>query len=216
MSKKKREKAKAAKKSIKKQGPKKTDIKKRKTQDLWKKKKWYTIVAPPGFEEKPIATTVGESDKKVIGRIIAVPLHEITGNFSHQFIKLIFRVKEIKGLTAHTETAGFEVASDYIRRNVRRRRSMVRAIKTINTKDGRVLRITAYVFTYRKISSSQKNDIGRIMDEQIAKMSEGESFENIVKKCIKSETAKDILKEVKKICPVKRVEIGKCKEVLRS
>ena len=214
MSKNKRKKEKAAKKGLKKAGPnKKVEIKKRKTQDLWKKKKWYRLLAPKAFDEKEIGSTVGEIDKKVIGRNILVPLYELTGNVSQQFFKLRFRVDEIKGLTAHTKLIGFEITSDYIRRNVRRRRSMIRTINDVVFKDNRKGRITAYTFTHRKINSSQKHEVSRIMKEMIETEAKSKPFEAFVKKCANSELSKEILKEVKKVCPIKRVEIGKCKEI---
>ncbi len=214
MSKKKRKKEKAAKKGLKKAGPKKkVEIKKRKTQDLWKKKKWYRVLSSKTFDEKEIGSTVGEVDKKVIGRIILVPLYELTGNISQQFFKLKFRIEEIKGLTAYTKLIGFEISSDYIRRNVRRRRSMIRTISEVTFKDNRKGRITAYTFTHRKINSSQKQEIARIMKENINNDAKLKSLESFVKKCSNAELSKEILKKVKKICPIKRVEIGKCKEI---
>ncbi|RLG21955.1 30S ribosomal protein S3ae [Candidatus Micrarchaeota archaeon] len=188
-------------------------IKKRKTQDTWKKKKWYTVVAPKIFDEVEVGTTVADADKKVLGRSIFVPLYNISKKAEHQFVKLKLKIKEIKGMTAHTELVGFQLSNDYIRRDIRRRRSMIRAIITFILKDGKKVRVTAYAFTYHKIKTSQKDAIRKIMIDAIIEKARGKSFETFVKDCAYGHYNKDIMKAIKVICPIRKVEIGKCKLV---
>ena len=185
--------------------------KKRRTQDTWKKKKWYTIISPKSFDEKVIGTTPAEADKKIKNRSIKVPLDRITGNISQQFIKINLKTSEIKGQTVHTQLSGFELSKDFVHRNIRRRRSMIRAIPTLITKDRKKIRITLYTFTRRKISTRQKNEIRQKMTELIGKKVKETSFENLIKKCVDGTVRKEIMKEVKKIAPIKGVDVSKCK-----
>ena len=184
--------------------------KKRKTTDTWKKKQWYTIKSPKEWEEKEIAETPSNDDKKIINRIIKIPLREVTGNIKHQFVKIHFRVKEVKGLTAYTEFEGFEVIREALKRNVRRHRSLIRTIQDIKTKDNKKIRITAYCFTTRKVDTTKKDALRKLMAEKIQKLSK-ETLDSIVKKCLFGQTASETAKEAKKITPIKRIEITKGK-----
>ena len=185
---------------------------KRKTTDTWKKKQWYTIKSPKEWEEKDIAETPANDDKKLIDRVVKIPLREITGNIKHQFVKIHFRVKEVKGLTAYTELDGFELIREALKRNVRRHRSLIRTIQTIKTKDNKTIRITAHCFTTRKVDTTKKDEIRKIMAEKIQKLGK-ETLDSLTRKCLFGQTAIEIQKEAKKITPIKRVEITKGKVI---
>lgn len=185
---------------------------KRKTTDTWKKKQWYTIVSPKEWDAKEIAETPSNDDKKLINRIIKTPLREITGNMKHQFVKISFRITEIKGLTAHTELDGFEMVREYLKRNVRRRRSMIRTIQNIKTRDKKTIRITAYLFTARKIDTSKK-DLMRKRMAEVLQNQKKETIDSLVRKCLFGQIGSEIAKSCKEISPVKRVELSKGKLV---
>ena len=185
---------------------------KRKTTDTWKKKQWYTIVSPKEWDAKEIAETPSNDDKKLINRIIKTPLREITGNMKHQFVKVVFRITEVKGLTAHTELDGFEMVREYLKRNVRRRRSMIRTIQNVKTKDKKTIRITSYLFTARKIDTTKKDKMRNKMAEVLQNQKK-ETLDSLVKKCLFGQIAIEIAKSCKEISPVKRVELAKGKVI---
>ncbi|MBI1974185.1 30S ribosomal protein S3ae [Candidatus Micrarchaeota archaeon] len=184
-------------------------VKKRKTADAWKKKEWLTLVAPAELEEKQIGLTPTDKIEKVIGRIAEITLREITSNINHQFVKLRLRVREVKGKTAYTELVGFELMREYLRRNVRRRRSMIRTIQSLKTSDGKRIQVTTFVFTARKLDSSKKaairSEMARIMAQDVPK----ETFIHAVEKGIFGGLATEVFKAVKNIAPTRRVEVYK-------
>ena len=50
----------------------KKQVVKKKTVDKWKKKTWFTIIAPKEFDRKEIGTTVSEKPQSVMGRVIEI------------------------------------------------------------------------------------------------------------------------------------------------
>jgi small subunit ribosomal protein S3Ae len=188
-------------------------VKKRKTAETWKKKEWYSIYSPKEFEEKEIGTTPASEPDKLLNRVVEVPLREITGNLTHQFIKMRFRIVDVKGKNAYTKFDGFELVREYLRRNVRRRRSMVRVVRQVETKDNKKLVITLYTFTARKIETSKKDLIRKIMINFVDKIAKDNGFDALVQKMLFGSMAADIFKEVKSVTQVRRVEISKCQLV---
>ena len=186
-------------------------VKKRKTADSWKKKEWYTIHSPKNFEEKEIGMTPAIEPEKLANRIIRTSLREITGNIGHQFISMHFRVVDVKGKGAHTEFDGFELVREYLRRNVRRRRSMIRVVREITTKDNKKASVTVFTFTARKVDTSKKDLIRKTMIRAIDRIASENDFESLVQKMLFGSMATDIFKEVRNIAQIKRVEIAKCK-----
>ena len=182
-----------------------------KSTDAWKRKEWYNIVAPKMFESKTVATTPCDKPQKLIGRVIKVPLSDITGNMKQQFTKLWFKVVEVKGNDALTELSGFEIAKEFVRRNVRRGRSLIKTIKDVKTKDGKDLRVTAYVFTAHKVEDTKKNEIRKMTTNVIENTAKEADFEKCVQKYIFGNTVTEIFRVTKKIAQIRRIEIAKCK-----
>lgn len=190
-------------------------VKKRKTADAWKRKEWYSIYSPKLFDEKEVGTTPAFEPENLINRIVEVPLREITGNTAHQFIKMWFRITEVKGKNAYTVFDGFELVREYLRRNIRRRRSIIRVVQAGETSDKRKLQVTVYTFTARKVETSKKDLIRRIMIDVISRIIKENSFDSLVQKMVFGAIAADIFKEVKTVAMIKRVEVAKC-ELLRE
>jgi small subunit ribosomal protein S3Ae len=191
------------------------EIKKRKTVEAWKKKEWYTVTAPKMFEEKEVGKSPAENPENLINRVIEVPLYDVTGNVNHQFVKMRFRVFEVKGKTAYTQLDGYELVREFLRRNVRRGRSMIRTVLMLTSKDGVKLKVIAFAFTARKIDASKKDQIRVIMADTIKKTALESNFEELVQKLLFGGISSEIFKITKTIAPVKRIEMSKC-EVLRS
>jgi len=76
------------------------------------------------FDEKPLLETPALKPDRLMDRVVNIPLREITNKIQHQYILLKFKSSEIKGKTVYTESIGFEVLRDALRRNIRRRRSI--------------------------------------------------------------------------------------------
>lgn len=186
-------------------------IKKIRRVDTWKKKSWYTIISPKSFEGKEVGITLAGDEKKLINRIIMVPLRNITNKLSHQFVKLRFKIKSVKGKEAFTEFVGFELTREYLRRNIRRRRSIIKLVRDITTKDEMKVQLTVYTFTLRKIDTSKKDEIRRIMIKYLDDIAKKEDSNSIVQKSIFGTLSTDISKLSKKIAPIRRVEVAKCK-----
>jgi ribosomal protein S3AE len=79
------------------------------------------------YEEGTLNNEIMEIMNKheLVGRIIESTLYDITNDFSHQYMKIFFQVKEIDGKTARTIFKGHEYSRDYLRSLVRRRTTKV-------------------------------------------------------------------------------------------
>lgn len=182
---------------------------KKKKVNKWRNKDWYTLEAPEMFERKEIGGTPAEEEDNVIGRVIKVPLDQITNKRSHRNTIIDFKVKEIEGGKAKTEIKGFEISRSYIRKNIRKRKSIIKTVKDLET-DGIKLHTTAYAFTVRNVHSSQKKKIREIINRKLEEEAEKNDFNSLIQKMIFGKTATEIFRETKEISPIKRIEITKC------
>ena len=71
---------------------------KKKTADKWKKKSWYTVVAPEEFERREIGETVAEKPEMIIGRIINISGRDLANQPKKQHISILFKVNDVSSL----------------------------------------------------------------------------------------------------------------------
>ena len=179
--------------------------------DTWREKEWYDVFAPPMFGETKIGETPASDPRLLEGRVLETTLGDLIDDFSKSHVKLYFQIEKVEGNRALTRFVGHDMASDYIRSQVRRRASKVDCICTVTTQDGYKLRVSSMVTTLRRIQSSQIGAIRAGMREIIERRASERNFDQFIQEVVLGKLSSDIYKVVKKICPVKRVEVRKTK-----
>jgi len=175
----------------------------------WKDKNWYTIEAPETFERKEIGDTPATDKEELIGRTVETSLRDLTGKRSHNNIRVKFKVKEVEGGKGKTEIESFNLTRGYIRKNIRKGRSVINTIQDIEI-NGNKLHTTTYAFTVGKLHSSKEKKIRKVINEELQKQGKENDFESLIQKMIFGKTATDLFRKAKKIAPINRIEITKC------
>ena len=171
------------------------------------------IVAPPFFGNVELGSVPAEEETKLIGRVVEATLYDITGDFSHMYLKMFFQVNELDGKTAKTLFKGHEYSRDYLRSLVRRRTTKVDGLFNLTTKDGYKLRIAVSALTLSRIKTSQEKIIRNLMQRIIKEKSQTLMLDSFVQEMVLGKIASDIYNEAKKIAPLRHVGIRKSKLV---
>jgi len=179
--------------------------------DTWRTKGWYEVFAPSMFGGTKIGETPSVDARQLEGRVLESTLGDLIDDFSKSYIKLYFQVKGIEGNRALTKFIGHDVARDYVRSQVRRRVSKIDGVWTIATQDGYKLRLSALVTTLKRIQSSQIEAMRASMKDVIEQRAAKLTFDQFIQEAILGKLSSDVYKVIKKICPVRRVEIQKTK-----
>lgn len=183
----------------------------KKIRDKWRSKQWYTVFAPPYFGNVELGTLPSEDAEKLIGRVIEVTLYDITGDFTHQYMKLLFQIVRVEGKTAYTMFKGHEYSRDYLRSLVRRRTTKIEGIFNTTVKDGYRFRLSVVAFTLSRIKTSQEKIVRKIMEKIIAEKSATLTMDQFVQEMVLGKIASDIYNEAKKIVPLRHVGVRKSK-----
>ncbi|MFH1285839.1 MAG: 30S ribosomal protein S3ae [Candidatus Micrarchaeota archaeon] len=177
--------------------------------DRWKGKEWYTIYAPAMLENKEIAHMLASEDSTLLNRILSVNLSELTGDLSQSYTSLIFRITEVKGKSAFTKLIGHALSRSYLQTLVRRRRNTILEVVDAITKDEVKLRVKASIFTGKKVSEEVRRAIRKEAREEIAERAQTMEFDQLEQEIIFKKFSARIYNRIKKLAPIKRVEIGK-------
>jgi len=183
----------------------------RRVRDKFRAKNWYSVVSPPYFNGVEIGSTPGGDSSAVIGRIIEVTLYDITGDFSHQYLKLYFQVTDIKDSKADTIFKGHEYGRDYLRSLVRRGSTRIDGIFDLTTKDNYKLRISVVVFSAARVKASQETTIRELMKNISEEKAKTLTFDQLAQDLVYGKTASEIYNQTKKIIPLRHVGVRKSK-----
>ena len=181
--------------------------------DKWRGKAWHMIIAPSFFGNVELGSVPAEEDEKLIGRVVEATLYDITGDFSHMYLKMFFQVNEIDGKNAKTQFKGHEYSRDYLRSLVRRRTTKVDGLFNLTTKDGYKLRIAVSALTLSRIKTSQEKTVRNLMDRIVKEKAAALTLDQFVQEMVLGKIASDIYNEAKKVAPLRHVGIRKSKLV---
>lgn len=174
-----------------------------------KAKEWLKVLAPPVFGSIEIAETPCDDPQKVIGRRLIVSAIDVLNDYNKYYLKISFKIKEVKEGKAITEFDGFECTRDYIARMVVRRVRRIDSIVDGVTKDNRKLRVKMIAVTRRGIKKVAEKEMRRKMKEIILETLSSSSFDDAVKKLVSDDFKEEIKKQLHKIYPVRYFEFRK-------
>jgi len=186
---------------------------KRRVRDKWRNKDWYAAITPSYFGGVELGAVPSDDPEKLVGRIIDATLYDITNDFAHQYLKMIFQVTEVEGKTAKMVFKGHEYSRDYLRSLVRRRTTRVDTFLNVTTKDGYRLRIAACAFTLSRVKTSHEMSIRNIMRQIVQEKAALLTFDQFAQEVVLGKIASDIYNEARKVAPLRHVGIRKSKLV---
>lgn len=179
--------------------------------DKWRRKKWYTVLAPPLFNSIPIGETPADEDWKLLGRVIETTLFDLTGDFTKHYVHIRFQIYKVEDNTAYTRFKGHELGRDYMKSIIRRKSSKIASIVNVWTRDGYMLRVTGVALTTFRCKTSQRRAIRKIMTEILLNRAKEMTLDEYISAMLFGKLANEIAEEAKKIYPIRKVEIYKSK-----
>lgn len=184
---------------------------KSKVVDKWKTKSWYTIIAPEIFESREIGQLVSSDEPNLINRKIKIGLGDLTGSFSQAtaYSMLNFRVKEVKGKSAFTKFIGHSLVPGYVKTLARRRRSVINQVDDVVTRDGVPIRIKTICISGLKVSEGVRADVRKMISATLQDIAKNTDFSPFVQEMIFGKLSAKLYNSIKKIGPMKRVEVRK-------
>jgi small subunit ribosomal protein S3Ae len=186
----------------------------KKEREKWRAKEWYTVLAPQAFNNVKIAEILGASPESIVGRNVEVTMQELTGTFSKQSLKFIFKISDTQGLQANTRFLKHTMAENTTKL-VRKRHTKIDQIADVDTLDGYKIRLKILAITERKIHNSQESEIRQRMVSFLNEKIQKATMEELLKALVNEKLSSELYKECRIISPLRRIDI-RASEVLSS
>ena len=173
-----------------------------------KKKIWVQLVAPQSFNSQLIGEIPTTETKKLIGRVVTVNLMSLTGDMKKQNTNIKFLISQIKGDNAVTELHGYSLNSASVKRLVRRKNERIGLSFICKTADKKTVRIKPLMITRDKVKGSVSSSLQKTVIPFVTSHVEKTTFDNMIRELINKTLQKALKDAIKKIYPVKVVEIS--------
>ena len=184
------------------------DVKK-KTVDTWKTKTWYHVLAPKLFNEAEVAQVPSQDDDHILNRIIKIPLKEITRDLSHIYTNVKLRVETVKGKTAYTKFIGHSIAREYIQTLGRKGRRLLYNVLVVKSKDQVDFTVKILIVTNGPASAPKCTMLRNTAKEWTNEKTKSTDFAAFIQDVLYGKAGLELQGKLKKIYPIKRVEIYK-------
>ncbi|MDK2789501.1 MAG: small subunit ribosomal protein S3Ae [Methanothermococcus sp.] len=179
------------------------------TRDTWKTKVWYDIRTPQVFGGDVIGQTPSNDPSLLIGRVAEISLRDLTNDHTKHMVRMYFKIDGVSGNNATTQFVGHDTTREYLKSQIRRRRSKIDTVVDVRTKDGYKIRVKAIVLTAVRARDHHKTEIRKKMEEIIRTMAKESTFPEYVQAMLLGGLGSKIYGECKKMFPLRRVEVYK-------
>ena len=171
------------------------------------KKKWLPIKASKFFDNELLGESYVVGPDQLLGRTVAANLANLTGDIRQQSVTLKFIVNSLDGEAGVADVIGYEMASSAIRRIVRRGSDRLDESLVCETSDGRKVRIKPMIITKAITNSAVHRLLRKVLVSSLAKLVKNNTFESLINELITSKLQMAVKGDLKKIYPLKAVEI---------
>ncbi len=176
----------------------------------WGKKKWFKVMAPAIFgQDRELVETPAFKDEQLLGRVVELPMTELTKSFKHYKYKVFLKIVDVKGDKALTKYWGHELLRDVISRIVRKRTSRVDLIEDVETKDGIKLRVKLLLITKRRVQTTLKYRIRKEMKDYLYEQISNQTLKEFVDSMLTESFQRGLGERIKNIYPAAYIDVRK-------
>jgi small subunit ribosomal protein S3Ae len=177
----------------------------------WKQKKQYRILAPRSFDLQEIGITVASNPDTLIGRTIGVSLMDLSGDKTKQHVKLLFEITRVEGDDAKTKFKKVQLNQSYVRSKIKKGMSKIDCVNTIQLSNTKVW-VKVVVITQKLTQTSRVKDIS-VRIAEILNSHKNLKLSEFLQLALFGKLGTEIYHQIKKITPIKRVEIEAIKRL---
>jgi small subunit ribosomal protein S3Ae len=187
--------------------------------DKWRDKQWLFIDSPNSFGDfggHHINYVPITDPNTAIGRVVENTLFDIKKQdpADHK-TKVFLEIEKINEGVARTIFKGHEYGKEFLRSLIRRGSSMITHIHNYTTNDGYEFRVEIIAFTQRRINSSKKHELRRVIHQLLSEKIPQWDLNTFIKQVTddNSEFNREILEKGRKIALLRHIGIKKTKLV---
>lgn len=172
-----------------------------------KKKRWYTILAPPEFKSIPVGESLAVEPSDLKGRTLKLNLMHLTNDPKKQNFTLTLKVSHVSGDRCETHLTRYEMNKGQVKRISKKTTTKIEDSFLLHTKDNHTLRFKPLIMTRYKTHNSIATSIRQAIREYLAEYAKNNTAQDLFQAAISNKIQKDARQHIKTIYPIAISEI---------
>jgi small subunit ribosomal protein S3Ae len=172
-----------------------------------KKKRWFSLMPPSFFNQKPIAELLSDELSNLVGKKMSINLNQITKDFRHQDNKLLLLISGTSGQLLKTDFVGFETSFPSVKRLIRRRRDRIDLRVIIKTKDNVECVIKFVLVTYKNAANAILTKVRHALSAHIKKIASTKNFMDLANDVVRNKLQRELVPVIRKVFPVRSIVV---------
>lgn len=177
------------------------------------KKSWHPILSTKAFNSTLLGETYVVEPAAMTGMHLTVNLANLTGDIRQQGISLKFRVQEVDNGSGIAAVIGYEASPSQLRRLVRRGVERMDDSVECRTSEGKLIVVKPFAVTRASTGKSKISLVRKNLRAAIISETAKHTFDDIVKNVISHEFQNLLKGSIKKILPLRALEIRRLEVV---
>src|SRR3989338_1396914 len=171
------------------------------------KKKWLLIRASKFFNNELLGECYVPGPEHLLGRTISANLANLTGDIRQQSVTLKFLVTSLENDAGIADVVSCEMSPSAIRRIVRKGSDRIDESFICEAENGQKVRIKPMIITKAASNSAVHRLLRKALVSSLVKYVRKHTFESLINEVITSKLQTTVKSELKKIYPLKAVEV---------
>ncbi len=172
-----------------------------------RKKKWFSIMAPPIFRDALVGEILLYESGDMKGRCITANMMNLTNNPRNQSINIKFRIYDVKEGKGVTQVLGAEMNPGSIKRLMRRGRTKIEDSFVVQTSDKKLVRIKPVIITNSVEKQSVTALIRKVLRSSVAKLAIKITYDQLVEEIMGSKLQRHLGEQSSKVTRIRNSEI---------
>jgi len=172
-----------------------------------KKKKWFSIIAPPIFREAVVGEIFLYDSSEMKGRCITANMMNLTNNPRNQSINIKFRIYDVKEGKGVTQVLGAEMTPGSIKRLMRRGRTKVEDSFVVQTSDKKLVRIKPVIIANSLERQSVTAVIRKVLRSNVARLAIKITYDQLVEEIMGFKLQRHLGEQSSKVTRIRNSEI---------
>ena len=177
------------------------------------KKQWYPIRATKAFDSTFLGESYVVAPSMLLNRHLTMNLANLTGDIKQQGISLKFLISEISDDAGIANVVSYEASPSQLKRLVRRGVEIINDSIICTTADNRKVRVKPFAVTKTQTSKRKLTMIRKYLREALNGEISKYNFDDLIRNVISNKIQVSLKGGVKKIYPVRALEIRKLEMV---
>src|SRR3989344_10899 len=175
--------------------------------DVWKRKRWYKLVAPRLFNEQVLGESPSAEPEAIVGRTIAVNMMNLVRDIKRQNFNVVFQVEKVQGEMAYCVVKNIAMIPSTIRRMIRAGKKRIDDSFIVATKDKVPVRLKPLMVTTGMANHSVETALRKRAEEFSKSVAAQMSYEDLLGNVAYGKFQREMREAVQKIYPLKICEI---------